>query len=263
MLLRYRAVRHLHSMSVEANYSHSSPSTLEKQAFREGLQISAATMPGIFAWGLVSGMAMVTSGLTLWQALGMTFLVFAGSAQLAALPLMVAHAPVWVVFLTAMAVNLRFVIFAAALGPHFAHLRWYQRLWYGYFNADLMMAFFPRRFPAETLYQPAGKLGFFIGIGYPNWCAWQAGAVAGILLAGQIPQSWGVEFAGTLALLAIMIPLIINSAALTGVVVAGAVAVIAVELPYRLGLLLAVVIGMIAAMAVDSVLERRKRSGAA
>ncbi len=83
------------------------------------------------------------------------------------------------------------------------------------------------------------------------------------MLAGQIPQSWGVEFAGTLALLAVMIPLIINSAALTGVVVAGAVAVIAVELPYRLGLLLAVVIGMIAAMAVDSVLERRKRSGAA
>lgn len=231
---------------------------MEKQTFREGFKISAATMPGIFAWGLVSGMAMVKSGLTLWQALAMTFLVFAGSAQLAALPLIAANAPEWVVFVTAMVVNLRFVIFAAALGPHFTHLRWYQRLWYGYFNADMMMAFFPRRFPAESLYQPAGKLGFFTGIAYPNWCAWQAGSVAGILLAGQIPQSWGVGFAGTLALLAIMIPLIINSAALAGVVVAGVIAIVTVGLPYRLGLLLAVIIGMIAAMAIDTVLDQRK-----
>ena len=245
-------------MTIEANSPCSGLRSLEKQTFREGFNVSAATMPGIFAWGLVSGMAMVKSGLTLWQALGMTFLVFAGSAQLAALPLMAANAPEWVVFVTAMVVNLRFVIFAAALGPHFTHLRWYQRLWYGYFNADLMMAFFPRRFPPESLYQPAGKLGFFTGIAYPNWCAWQFGAVVGILLAGQIPQNWGVGFAGTLALLAIMIPLIINSAALTGVVVAGAVAIASVDLPYRLGLLLAVVIGMVAAMTLDTVLERRK-----
>ena len=230
----------------------------EKSAFSEGLKLSAATMPGILAWGLVSGMAMVKSGLTLWQALGMTFLVFAGSAQLAALPLMMANAPVMVVFATALVVNLRFVIFGAALGPHFSHLRWYRRIWYGYFNADITMAFFPRRFPAETLYQPQGKVGFFNGIGYPNWCAWQVGAVAGILLASQIPESWGVGFAGTLALLAIMIPLIINAAALGGVVVASIVAVAATGLPYRLGLLLAVVLGMVVAMLIDAFLGKKK-----
>lgn len=230
----------------------------EKSAFSEAFKLSAATMPGILAWGLVSGMAMVKSGLTLWQALGMTFLVFAGSAQLAALPLMMANAPVMVVFATALVVNLRFVIFGAALGPHFSHLSWYRRIWYGYFNADITMAFFPRRFPAETLYQPQGKVGFFTGLSYPNWCAWQVGAVAGILLASQIPESWGVGFAGTLALLAIMIPLIINVAALGGVVVASIVAVAATGLPYRLGLLLAVVLGMVVAMLIDSFLEKKK-----
>ncbi|MEO6353296.1 MAG: AzlC family ABC transporter permease [Oxalobacteraceae bacterium] len=230
----------------------------EKTAFSEAFKLSAATMPGILAWGLVSGMAMVKSGLTLWQALGMTFLVFAGSAQLAALPLMTANAPVMVVFATALVVNLRFVIFGAAIGPHFSHLRWYRRIWHGYFNADITMAFFPRRFPAETLYQPEGKVGFYNGIGYPNWCAWQIGAVTGILLASQIPESWSVGFAGTLALLAIMIPLIINSAALGGVVVASIVAVAAVDLPYRLGLLLAVVLGMVVAMLIDAFLEKKK-----
>lgn len=235
-----------------------SPIDSEKQAFREAFKAAAGTMPGIFAWGMVSGMAMVKSGLTLWQALGMTFVVFAGSAQLASLPLMTANAPIWVVFVTALVVNLRFVIFAAAIGPHFTHLPWYKRLWYGYFNADITMGFFPQRFPAASLYHPAGKVGYFTGIGYPNWGAWQSGSVAGILLASQIPQNWGIGFAGTLALLALMIPLIINVAALAGVAVAGIVAVVAAGLPYRLGLLLAVVVGMAVAMAVDTVIDQNK-----
>ncbi|MGH8806758.1 MAG: AzlC family ABC transporter permease [Noviherbaspirillum sp.] len=231
---------------------------IEKRAFRDGFHACAPTMPGIFAWGMVSGMAMVKSGLTIWQSLGMTFLVFAGSAQLASLPLIAANAPVWVVFITALVVNLRFVIFAAAIAPHFAHLPWYKRLWHGYFNADITMALFPRHFPAETVPNTAGKVGYFNGIGYPNWCAWQAGSVIGILLASQIPQSWGIGYAGTLALLAITIPLIINSAALVGVVVASVVAVAAAGLPYRLGLLLAVIVGMTAAMLFESILDKGK-----
>jgi predicted branched-subunit amino acid permease len=244
--------------NVEVNSSHVAFQAVEKQAFREGFKASASTLPGIAAWGLVTGMAMVKSGLSIWQALGMTFLVFAGSAQLASLPLIAANVPVWVVFVTAIVVNLRFVIFGAAIGPHFAHLPWYKRIWYGYLNGDLAMGIFPQRFPIDTLYRPEGKVGFFAGISYSNWYAWQAGTVAGILLASQIPQSWGVGFAGTLALLAVTIPLIVNTAALTGVLVAGVVAVAAVSLPYRLGLLLAVVVGMTVAMIVDIVLDKKK-----
>jgi predicted branched-subunit amino acid permease len=229
---------------------------IEKKAFTDGRRISTPTMPGIFAWGMVTGMAMVKSGLTLWQALGMTFLVYAGSAQLAALPLIAANASIWVVFATALVVNLRFVIFAAVIGPHFAHLPWYKRLWYGYFNADITTAFFPQRFPPETVHQTEGKVGFFTGIGYPNWFAWQTGSVAGILLASQIPQSWGIGFAGTLALLAVLIPLTFNGAALAGVVVASLVSLLAYSLPYRLGLLLAVILGMVAAMVADSMLDK-------
>ena len=230
----------------------------EQSAFLDAFRASAGTMPGSAAWGMVTGMAMAKSGLTMWQALGMTFTVFAGSAQLAALPLIAANVPVWVVFFTAMVVNLRFVIFAAAVGPHFAHLPWRQRLWYGYFNADIAMAFFPGRFSPADVHQQAGKIGYFTGICYPNWLAWQTGAVTGILLASQIPESWGIGFAGTLALLAILVPMTFNIAALGGVVVAGTVGVLAAGWPYRLGLLAAVVLGMAVAMAIDTALEDKQ-----
>lgn len=231
----------------------------EKTAFREALRASAPAMPGIFAWGLVAGMAMMQSGLSLWQALGMTLVVFAGSAQLAALPLMAANAPAMVVFLTGLVVNLRFVIFAASVGPHFAHLPWRQRLWYGYLNSDIMMGYFPQRFPGHTLGQTSGKVGYFSGVSYLNWLSWQSGSVLGILLASQVPPAWGVGFAGTLALLAVLIPLTVNATALVAVLVAGAVAVAAYSLPYKLGLLLALLAGMAAASLTD-VLQSRIRA---
>jgi predicted branched-subunit amino acid permease len=229
----------------------------EKSAFQEAVLQCAGTMPGIVAWGVVTGMAMVKTGLTVWQALGMTFIVFGGSAQLAALPLIAMHSPPAMIFLTALMVNLRFLIFSAAIAPHFAHLPWPRRLWYGYFTADVTMAFFPQRFPNAGS-APAGKVGYFCGVSYLNWYAWQAGSVAGILLAGWIPDRWGIGFAGTLALLAIAIPLIINAAALVGVVVAAVVGVLGASLPYRLGLLLAIVLGMTAAMMVDSATDERR-----
>ena len=51
---------------------------------------------GIAAWGLVTGVAMVKSGLSVPLALMMTLTVFAGSVQLTAVPLMMAGSPAWV-----------------------------------------------------------------------------------------------------------------------------------------------------------------------
>ena len=225
----------------------------EKSALWDGVRACAPAMPGLLAWGAVTGMVLVQSGLSVWQALAMTLIVYAGSAQLATLPLIVAGAPMWVIVLTALLVNFRFVIFSAVVGPHFAHLHWIRRLWYGYFNADLVMAFFPQRFPRPAQGNPASKLGYFKGLAFTTWWAWEIGSVVGILLASQIPVHWGIGFAGTLVLLGMTIPLIVNQATVVGVVVAGVISVAAAGIPYKLGLVLAIVGGIAAAVAADRI----------
>jgi predicted branched-subunit amino acid permease len=225
-------------------------------AWREGFSTGLPTLFGIAAWGMVVGIAMVKSGLSVLQASGMTLLVYAGSAQLASLPLIAGHAPIWVIFVSALVVNLRFVIFSALLAPHFGHLPLRQRFFLGYISGDMTVALFLRRFPTPA--PVAGKLSYLKGLMYPNWFAWQAGSLAGVFLGSTVPAEWGLGFAGTLAILCIMVPLVINSAALCGVAVAGSVAVMAYALPYKLGLLLAVVVGMLVAMAVEETLEKRK-----
>jgi predicted branched-subunit amino acid permease len=225
-------------------------------AFRAGLHTGLPTLFGIGAWGMVVGVAMVKSGLTIVQASAMTLVAFAGSAQLASLPLIAVGAPIWVIFLTALVVNLRFVIFSVLLGPHFAHLRLYQRFYLGYISGDISIALYLQHYPHPT---PApGKLSFLKGLMYPNWMAWQSGSLIGIFVGSTVPAEWQLGFAGTLAILCIMVPLIINKAALCGVLVAGTVAVVAHGLPYKLGLLVAVVIGMGVAMLIEEKFLRRK-----
>ena len=105
-----------------------------------------------------------------------------------------------------------------------------------------------------------GKLSYLKALMFPNWAAWQTGSIAGILLGSAVPPQWGLGFAGTLAILCITIPLVVNKAILAGVAVASLVAVLAFSLPYKLGLLAAVVAGMVTAMVVEETLEKFKGS---
>ena len=105
--------------------------------FRRGFHDMVAPSLGIAAWGLVTGVAMVKSGMSVAAALAMTLLVYAGSAQLAALPLVVAGAPLWVLWATAFCVNLRFVIYSAHWRKYFGTLPRWQRIVLGYFAVDL------------------------------------------------------------------------------------------------------------------------------
>lgn len=233
------------------------PADDDAALWREGFKAGVPSLFGIAAWGLVVGVAMVKSGLTITQALGMTLIVFGGSAQLASLPLIIANAPIWVVFATALTVNLRFVIFSALLAPHFAHLPWPKRLLLGYTAGDMTVALFLQRFPDEA---PAvGKVSYLKGLLYPNWTAWQVGSIAGIFLGSAVPQEWGLGFAGSLAILCILVPMVLGSAALCGVLVASATAVLAYGLPFKLGLLAAVVMGMATSILVQEAIVRRKR----
>jgi predicted branched-subunit amino acid permease len=231
----------------------------DARGWREGFQTGFPTLFGIGAWGMVVGVAMVKSGLTVAQASGMTLVAFAGSAQLASLPLIAAHAPIWVIFLTALVVNLRFVIFSALLGPHFSRLPLWRRFYLGYISGDVSIALFLQRYP--TAAPEPGKLAFLKGLMVPNWIAWQVGSLIGIFLGSAVPSEWQLGFAGTLAILCITVPLIINSAALCGVAVAGVTAVLAHELPYKLGLLAAVVAGMVTAMVFEETMVKRNRRG--
>jgi predicted branched-subunit amino acid permease len=220
--------------------------------FRRGAQEMTGIALGIGAWGLVTGVAMINSGLPLPLALMMSLLVFAGSAQLASLPLIAAGAPIWVVWATAVCINLRFVIFSAGWRPYFGHLPRRQRVVLSYFTADLNYVCFMRRFPEP---RPAPEqLPYFWGGVAVNWTAWHLLSLAGILLADRIPTTWGLGFAGTLALLGLTGSLLSDRATWVAAAVAGCAAVAAYALPLKLN----IVIAIAAAVAIGVLMDHFK-----
>ncbi len=210
----------------------------------------------IAVWGLVTGVAMVNDGLSTPIAMLMSLVAFAGSAQLAAIPLLAVGAPIPIVWITAALVNLRFVIFSAGSRRYFAPLPWKQRLFSSYLNGDLGYALFSRRFADATEFGNPEQWGYFFGGATVNWVAWQTSSIAGILLGGLAPTDWGLEVAAILALVAVLIPMVTRFPAIAGVAVTAVLSVMTVRVPMRLGLLISVVAGVSVAMAADALQSR-------
>jgi predicted branched-subunit amino acid permease len=216
---------------------------------RTGAQEMAGVSLGIAAWGLVTGVAMVKSGMSVGMALFMSLTVFAGSAQLAAVPLMAVGAPMWVVWATALCVNLRFVIFSAQWRPFFQRFPLRQRMLLGYFTADLNYVLFMKRFPEPR--DDEGQIEYFVGGCLVNWSAWQLPSILGIVLADVVPTEWGLGFAGVLALLGLTYSLLSDRATTFAATVAGAAAVAAFALPFRLHIVVAIAAAVCVGLMID------------
>ena len=214
----------------------------------------AAAAPGIAAWGLMTGVAMIKSGMSLFETLLMCVAVFAGSSQLAALPLIVAGAPMWVVLATAFCVNLRFAVFSAHLRGYVMHQKLWRRLVSGYFCADLSYMMFVTRYPtpAQDAATIRAQEAFLAGNCVINWSTWVGSGLLGIARANRIPVTWGLSFAAILALTGVLCSLTTTKLRAVSLGVAGAAAVAAFALPFKLNILVAIA----AAVTVCLLLEK-------
>ena len=228
--------------------------------FRQGVNDLLGVALGIAAWGLMTGVAMRQSGLGMFDALLMTLTVFAGSAQLAATPLILAGAPLWVVLATALCVNLRFVVFSAHMRPFMMHLPLRQRLLCGYLTGDLTYVLFVKRY-AQPATDAAGReqqVAYLLGNGCMNWLTWTVACVVGVIAANFIPMAWGLGFAGILALAGMVCSLASSRLRWVAAAVAAVVGVASYALPLRLNILAAI----LAAVALCLLLEQHSRQPA-
>ncbi len=231
---------------LRANYRH--------PEFRQGMRDMMSVAPGIGAWGLMTGVAMVKSGMSTFEALLMSLIVFAGSSQLAAIPLITAGAPMWIILATGFCVNLRFVVFSMHLRPYVMHLPLWQRLLSGYQTADLSYVLFVKRFahPGSDAAQRRAEQAYLAGSCFLNWASWVGPSILGVVLANFVPTHWGLGFAGILALVGVLCSLASSRLRVVSAGVAGAAAVAAFALPLKLNILVAIA----AAVALCLLLEK-------
>jgi 4-azaleucine resistance transporter AzlC len=183
-----------------------------------------------------------------------SFVIFAGAAQLATVQLLDSGTSLAVVIVTALVVNVRHLMYSAALAPHFSEFPVRSRLVLPYLLTDQAFAVSMPRYETET--DPIYKRWFFAGCGLTLWGSWQLATIAGVVLGAQIPDSLGLEFAIPLVFLVLLIPVVQTRPGLVAAVVGGVVAVLASDAAYSLGLVVGALSGVGAGVLAERVGRR-------
>ena len=216
----------------------------QRAAILEGLAAISSTLPGIFCWGIVTGIAMVKAGLSVWQALAMSLLLYAGTAQLAVLPLLTSGAGLPIIWLTGLLANLRFVIYSASSAPLFRRLPPAWRCWVGYHIVDTGLAVYLDRLGQRR--SRTHRVRLYFAIVLPVFVAWHLGSILGIVGAPWIAGDQRLGFIGILAIAAICGTMLRSRMSVAISLLAAATSVALVALPLRLGLFVAVLVAMAA-----------------
>ena len=228
-------------------------STAYWRGFRHGLPFLLVIVP----FGLLFGVAGTEAGLDLAEVLGFSILVIAGASQFTAVQLMNDQAPVILVLLTSLAVNLRMAMYSASLAPHLGAAPGWQKSLVAYFMIDQSFALADADYTRRPEQSLAQKLAFYAGACVPTCPTWYVGTLVGVMLGKSIPSAFALDFAVPVTFLAMIAPMLRSVPHLVAASVSVVAALSLAFLPAGTGVLAAAALAMVAGAQTETWLARR------
>lgn len=223
-----------------------------RAAFVGGMQAIAPILLGAIPFGLVVGVISAENGLSTLQMIAFSSFVFAGLSQLVAFQLYAEDAALWVIVVSAVMVNLRLLIYSASIASYFKHLSVRWKLFLSYILVDqgyaLSIAYYDEYPDAPH------KHWYYAGTGALITVGWLTAVVVGFFVGAVIPESWQLSFIVPAMFLGLLVPAIKSWPYLAATVVAATVALLTINMPHNLGLVTAILCGML----TGAVLEREE-----
>jgi 4-azaleucine resistance transporter AzlC len=217
-----------------------------RSEFWGGVRAQLPILLGTSPFGLIYGILAMDAGLPVSVALGMSMIVFAGSSQFIAAPLFASGTPGIVIVMTTFVVNLRHMLYSASVAPYVRHLSRGWKYLLAFLLTDeayaVTITYYEGTDPAEVRH--TSKHWYFFGAGLTLWVSWQISTLVGIFVGAQVPESWALDFTLALTFIALVIPVLRDRPTVLAALTAGIVALAAQGLPYKIGLMLAVLTGI-------------------
>lgn len=240
------AIRNRYFAFSEVSTIMSAPS--RAASFTAGIRDTFPMIVGAAPFGLIFGALVATTPMATWHGQLMSLTVFAGSSQFIAAGLFATGVGYVVLWATTLIVNLRHMLYAANLLPHVRHLNLRWRCLLGFTLTDETFAVTSSHFHKH----PDDPMGhwYFLGSGVSMYLNWQLWTLAGLLFGAAFPrlQTLGLDFAMVATFIAIIVPQMARMPWAVATVVAGTAAYLCQGLPYKLGLLVAVTLGIVSGM---------------
>lgn len=217
------------------------------QGMRDTLPLILAAIP----FGILFGAAAISQGLSAWTTLAMSLLVYAGASQFIAVTLLASATALPVILMTVFIVNLRHMLYSAALMQEVSKLKQWLRVPLAFWLTDETFAVVSHR--DRTTPNAPGWAPYYLGSAlamYSNWalCTW-----IGMTLGQQIPDmtNWGLDIALIVAFVAIVVPALQKRADWACAATAGVTAVLCYDWPNQTGLLFAALLAIGVGLLLD------------
>ncbi len=229
---------------------NASPPT-RRSEFVSGCRDELPILLGVVPFGMIYGLVAVGAGLPAFTAQAMSSVVFAGSAQFIASQLIRDGAPAVAVVVTILLVNLRHALYSASVAPYLKDLGGGWKALLAYLLTDEAYAVAISRYQRDASLGRASPHGhwYFLGAGLALWATWQWSTALGVFFGANVPRGWSLDFALPLTFIALLFPWLKDRAGRLAALSAGATAVLAAGLPYKVGLMLAAGAGIAVGLA--------------
>lgn len=197
---------------------------------------------GIIPFGAVMGSAFSEAKLTLWQAMLMNTTVYAGAAQLATMNLMSVNAAVFVVVATGLIINLRFLLYSAAMSPFLHESPALVRFLCAFSLTDQSYA---SMMANESKFETNKEaVNFYLGTAACMVLVWHASVIAGFVFGNFAPVSWSLDYAVPLSFVALLIPTLKNKKYMIVASFSGVCSLVLHQLPMKTGLVATALLSM-------------------
>lgn len=209
----------------------------QRDAWRRGARAAFPLLPGAVLFGLATGAATVSAGVSQGAAFAMPASFYSGVAQLAYAQLVAVGAPFASILLSVALTHLRYLIYAAIVSTWPRPRGWWSRAVGAYFVSESSFALALQE-PLPTRFR------YMVGAGVPLCLAWLGSGVIGTFLAGQLPPLKHAYAVPAIVLAPILAKQIRGGLRALVAVVAVALGLSLVSVPMRLGPLVAAMLAV-------------------
>jgi predicted branched-subunit amino acid permease len=182
------------------------PTDFSWQEFRLGLRDAMPAQLGIAPWGIAFGLLATQVGLTAGQALGMSFVVFSGTAQMVILEFWREPFAWAAVLLAVFAINSRYILQTASLSPWIEGRPFFQRVFLYWTIVDISWALSLERIRVRQAEGRVVDVGYLWGSNLVCFFMWIASSALGAYLPLQQMnlKPYGFDLAVSAILLALL-----------------------------------------------------------
>lgn len=210
--------------------------------FLDGFKAMLPITPGVLPFGTVMGTVCADANLDIFQTVGMNFFVFGGASQLVAVDLMTKNTVGLVVVITGLIINLRFMLYSAALSPVVQRSNFLVKMTSAYFLTDQNYAVMSAH--SHKLKNNTESLTFYFGASVCMMLTWHSAVIAGFIFGNFAPSALALDYAVPLSFVALTMPTIRNKTYLFVAVFTSGMSLVLSYLPYNLGLIVTALMGI-------------------